>query len=111
MATLTKTAKPVKPVVVEVKWILNNLAKPDRESLLEINETCYWVRVLTDGGQTVGYRLEKINTHGQTVYDLDATLSPWTCECKDFEYRRAGKDSLGCKHVAGVRKALAMVQQ
>jgi hypothetical protein len=108
MATLTQTAKPVKPVSVEVKWLIDNRHLPNRESLLEINGTWYWFRPHFDHGRTVGYRLEKIGTGDQTAYDLDATQQPWTCECKDYLYRRAGKDAHGCKHIAGIRKALDM---
>ena len=98
MSTVRPESRPVKPVVGAVRSIINNLGG-GTPSALAINGAPYWLTVLTDGGRTVGYRLQK---EDGTTYDIDATQQPWACECPDFQYRRAGKDPKGWKHIAGL---------
>ena len=94
-------AKVLRPVHGVVKW----LSRPGfmGAGVLTINGTLYHVLRL-DGG--VGYRLEK--TDG-TLYDVNTEAATWTCDCKDATFcpERPG----GCKHVAALRAALAVVGQ
>jgi hypothetical protein len=109
MATVPPPAPRVNPVRVTARWLGNNLHKPDGQSVVEINGTSYWLTVLRDGEQTIGYRLEKFGTHSQVCYDL-AAAGPWSCECGDYVYRRAEQADPAlrdCKHIAGVRRLLA----
>ncbi len=92
----------VKPVGGACRWLVR--IGETGMGALEINGTAYVLTVLKDGNTTAGYRMEKSNG---TTYDIDATAEPWTCDCKDYLYRRAGLDPKGCKHIAGLKAALA----
>jgi hypothetical protein len=116
MATVPSNCPPVKPVQATARWIINHLTEPDRDSLVEISvvngkgavlSSCYWVAVLTADGSVVGYRLQKLASDGPDVYDIDASKEAWTCDCRDYQYRRDGQDPNGCKHIAGLRSLLA----
>ena len=74
--------------------------------VLAINGTPYTVTRLSHDGRTVGYRLEKPDG---TAYDVSTEAESWRCDCPDGTYRpeRPG----GCKHVAGLRAALASAGQ
>jgi hypothetical protein len=37
------------------------------------------------------------------VYDVAQTARGATCDCGDYEFRHAGKDALGCKHIVALR--------
>lgn len=39
----------------------------------------------------------------EAVYDVDESATGATCTCPDHVYRRAGVDSLGCRHVRAAR--------
>ncbi len=97
--------KVAKPVQGTARWII----KPGRAAagVLAINRVPYLVTEHRDDGRTTGYRVQK---EDGTSYDLDTSGKVWTCECRDYEYRRAGKDPKGCKHVAALRKALARLK-
>lgn len=106
MATLTKTRKPVKAIHGSCRWLrrLWHNTEDAKSGLLEISATgntkLYGAVALEDRGQLVGYRL--IQADG-TTYDVDADT--WVCSCPDAIARpdRPG----GCRHVAGLRAALA----
>jgi hypothetical protein len=62
----------------------------------------YVVRPILDGGQLVGYRLEKADDEGPAAYDLPADLS--SCTCPDHTWR--GRP---CKHMGGLLDALQRI--
>jgi hypothetical protein len=95
----------VRPVHGVAKWVLP-IGEADAGGLA-INGTAYTVNVLRGTGRAInGYRLCKADG---TAYDVNTEAEPWTCDCPDatFHPERPG----GCKHVAGLRAALAAAGQ
>jgi hypothetical protein len=46
-----------------------------------------------------GFRLEKSDAKRPGVYDVIQTDLGVSCDCPDWQIRRSGVDSLGCKHM------------
>ena len=101
MSTVTRSRKPLQAVQVEVRWVRRLFANEidPQSGCLEIGGQFYGV-VAIDGG----FRLTKPDG---TVYDIDTNTSwgGWSCDCPDGTYR--GHRPGGCRHVAGLRAALA----
>jgi len=92
--------KPPSPVHGHCRMVLWS---PDTESVIEINDAPYWLKLLWDSGNLVGVRLEKMGT--PEVYDIALNESHGPrCDCPDMTYRpnRPG----GCKHVKAVQRLL-----
>jgi hypothetical protein len=74
---------------------------------LTIGDRSYGLMILSGPVYRLDYR--------DKVYDVSpdgASLAGATCSCPDFTYRRAGLDSLGCRHIRALRECrlLAPVQ-
>src|SRR4051812_48588070 len=100
--------KPPAPVHGKARWI-KRPASPRHAGRLEITNGNgqaqeYDVVPIISGETLVGYLLFKDRT---TSYAIDVTVNPWTCECGDYVFRREGSETPECKHVAGLRVALA----
>jgi hypothetical protein len=94
--------KPPPPVSGTYRWALQPTATHPGVLVLN-NDTAYLVVEHLDGLARLGFQLRKADGK---VYDLDTTQDPWTCDCPDYLFRRAYRDPKGCKHIAGLRKAL-----
>jgi len=90
--------KPLEPATDNSKMVLWS---PDTESVIEVDDAPYWMKLLWDRGRLVGVRLEKFGF--QDAYDIDLT-EPNGCDCPDATYRQHRPG--GCKHVKAVRKLL-----
>lgn len=53
-----------------------------------------------------GWRLRKPDG---TTYDVGRTAHGCTCDCPDFEFRRAGWEPEGCKHIKAL-KAVGLIE-
>jgi hypothetical protein len=70
-----------------------------------INGVAYEVSLLAPEpgtGIKKAYRLK--NAENGNEYDLAWSNHGIECECGDFEFRRAGKDPEGCKHIDALRQ-------
>ena len=107
---------PPKPATGSCHWAwkLGPVDGRDQTGLLELTmngkSTLYGVHRLFTKGKVVGFRVHKWQGD-PTMYDIDVTVQPWTCDCPDYLTRRAGIDPAGCKHVRSVRAALAAIGQ
>jgi hypothetical protein len=91
MHQATPSSAPVK--FLTYSWLRPLGGSDPRRGCLEINNGIYELLVLDNG-----YQLVKPNG---TAYDVDAEFH--TCSCPDFGWR--GRP---CKHIRGLRKALAV---
>jgi hypothetical protein len=101
-------AEPEGPEVFEdhpvPSRIFANVPAPVSASLsLTIGDKSYGLAILTAPDGSPVYRLD----YRDKVYDVSpdgASLAGATCDCPDFTYRRAGLDSLGCRHIRALRE-------
>lgn len=102
--TANRKSRNVRPVTGTAKWVLAMSAAGF--GVIEITTATgtkrYSVTTLPNGG----YRM--LSEQGQ-VYDIDAAAEHWTCDCPDYLHSRANRDPNGCRHVAGLRAALAKI--
>ncbi len=100
----TRTRKVYPEAAAVARWVSVSSCtfQCGASALLEINGQTYTVSAHKDAdGRILGYRLEK----GDKVYDVDVTPSHgWTCDCPDATFRTRPNV---CKHVAGLKAALA----
>jgi hypothetical protein len=71
---------------------------------ITINGSKYYLTPLQAGESPTlsfvrGFRLEKLDQKRPGVYDVVQTSSGMECDCQDFQQRRKGVDTLGCKHL------------
>jgi hypothetical protein len=110
----------VKAVSGRCRWLLQpGVGRNAHPGVLSVTTTdcngkpivgTYLVRAcLAPAGEMLGYQLAKVGDP-EAVYDLDTTADPWSCTCNDFLFRRENRDAKGCRHVAGLRAALAALE-
>jgi hypothetical protein len=111
MAIVLDPRNPRKAATDPAAGLARWLARPNAKGeggMLEINGAAYEVLPLHDGAALAGYRLVRV---GPTLYDVlfpTAADGSWFCDCPDATYHpeRPG----GCKHVAALRTALAILE-
>jgi len=116
MANATRKLRNLQPATGSVRWAAQPTARhpgclvitANRSKGETVTET-YLVHANRDGGQLVGYRLQK---KCGKVYDLPATLD--SCDCPDFVHGRAHATTpelRACKHCRALRQALAALER
>src|SRR5689334_5577347 len=110
--TTTTNGTPARQQAVEpahgtVKWLHR---MKDGVGAIQINGVAYAVAELRNGERLEGYRLARHDASGAVVYrDIDTTWQAWSCDCEDFIWKHSQEDNPngGCKHIRGLRAALA----